>query len=180
MTCEEFARLLDRTGGEGLPEEAFVHASRCSRCTLAFADARSLERMLASSGGDAHTRAGFTDRVMTRVVATPQARIAPVVAPRGSWRDALSAPVLAAAASAVALLVVAAGNAFDPARIVRALQAGAGTAGALAPPALELTASNPAQAQWAWWGIAGSIGLAVALAGWWLGATGAEERPRRG
>ncbi len=178
MNCEEFARLLDRTGGEGLPEDAFAHAARCARCTRAFADARSLERMLAANGGEAKTSPAFTDAVMARVATTAQARIAPVAAPRGSWRDLLSAPVLAAAASAVALLAVAAGSGFDAARFVAALWPGA--SGNTAASALSLPALDTASARWAWWGIAGSIGLAVGLVGWWLGAAGAEDRPRRG
>ncbi|MFN8588469.1 MAG: hypothetical protein U0704_11805 [Candidatus Eisenbacteria bacterium] len=178
MNCEEFARLLDRTAGEGLPEEAFAHAARCARCTSAFADARSLERMLESAGGEAGTSSAFTDRVMTRVAATPQVRIAPVSAPRGSWRDVLSAPVLAAAASALALLVVAAGNGFDPVRIAAVLLPGSG--GASAMPAFALPAMDAAAARWAWLGIAGAIGMSAALAGWWLGAAGTEDRPRRG
>lgn len=178
MNCEEFARLLDRTGGEGLPEDAFAHAARCARCTASFADARSLERMLAAKGGEAKTSPAFADAVMMRVASTSQARIAPVATPRGSWRDALSAPVLAAAASAVALLVVAAGSGFDAARFVAALWPGAGAnapAWGFALPALDSTATR-----WAWWGVAGSIGLAAGLVGWWLGAAGAEDRPRRG
>ena len=176
MHCEEFARLLDRTGGEGLPEEAFAHAARCARCTAAFADARSLERMLASAGGAAKTSPAFTDAVMARVVATPQARIAPVTAPRGSWRDAISAPVLASAASAVALLVVAAGNGFDPVRIAAAfLPAAGGSTSTFALPAVSADV-----ARWVWWGVGGAIGLSAGIAGWWLGAVDSEERPRRG
>lgn len=176
MTCELFARLLDETGGEGMPEAAFAHAARCARCTNAFADARALERVLASGGGDGTTGARFTDdsveRIMARVAVTPQVRVAPVAAPRSSWRDMVSLPVLASALSGLALLALAAGAGFDPVRITELLT-----------PSLpqqswpEWSLSGP-DASYVGWALAGSVAAIAMVASWWIRLLWGEDRAR--
>ncbi|MBK7367689.1 MAG: hypothetical protein IPJ04_07160 [Candidatus Eisenbacteria bacterium] len=173
MNCELFARLLNETGGEHLPEEAFRHAAHCARCTRAFADARSLERMLASEGGDAAPGDRFTDTIMARVAATPQVRVAPVAVPRSTWRDVVNAPVLAAAASALALFALAASVGFDPARIAELLTPGSTIQ--LGLPSLAL--SGPA-AEYTWWAVAGSIAAIAIVGGWLVGSLWGEDGVR--
>ena len=173
MTCELFARMLNETGGEHLPEEAFRHAAHCARCTCAFADARSLERMLASGGGEGAPGDRFTDTIMARVAATPQVRVAPVSVPRSTWRDVVNAPVLAAAASAVALFALAAGAGFDPARIAELL-----TPGGAFQVALPSLALNGPAAQYTWWAVAGSIAAIAIVGGWLVGSLWGEQGER--
>ncbi len=173
MNCELFARLLNETGGEHLPEEAFRHAAHCARCTQAFADARSLERMLASEGGASAPGDRFTDTIMARVDATPQVRVAPVAVPRSTWRDLVNAPVLASAASAVALLALAASVGFDPARIAELLTPGRAFQWTL--PSLAMT--GPV-AQYTWWGVAGSLAAIAIVAGWLVGSLWGEAGVR--
>lgn len=173
MNCELFARLLNETGGERLPEEAFRHAAHCARCTRAFADARSLERMLASEGGEGAPGDRFTDTIMARVAATPQVRVAPVSVPRSTWRDVVNAPVLAAAASGAALLTLAASVGFDPARIAELL-----TPSAPSLPAAPLLAISGPDAQYASWAIAGSIAAVAIVVGWFVGSLWGEDGAR--
>ena len=173
MNCELFARLLNETGGDSLPEEAFVHAARCARCTAAFATARSLERVLASSGGSSAPLARFTDDIMARVAVTAQVRVAPLPAPRASWRDMVNAPVLAAALSGLALLALAASAGFEPARITDLLTPG--VASRLVWPDFSLASAD---AQYAWWGVAGSLAAIAIVAGWWFGSLWGEDRTR--
>lgn len=174
MNCELFARLLNETGGEAMPEAAFAHAARCARCTAAFADARALERVLASNGGAGAPGERFTDDIMARVATTVQVRVAPVTAPRSTWRDMVNAPVLASALSGLALLVLAASAGFDPARIAELLTAGGLTA-RLAVPDFSLATAD---ARYAWWGVAGSLAAIAIVAGWWFGAFWGEGRAR--
>lgn len=173
MNCELFTRLLNETGGEHLPEEAFRHAAQCARCTRAFADARSLERMLASEGGTSTPGDRFTDTIMARVAATPQVRVAPVIVPRASWRDVINAPVLAAAASALALFALAASVGFDLPRIAELLTPA--RTFDLALPSLAM--SGPA-AQYTWWAVAGSIAAIAIVAGWLVGSLWGEDGVR--
>ncbi|MBI5168624.1 MAG: hypothetical protein HZA61_03960 [Candidatus Eisenbacteria bacterium] len=170
MNCELFARLLNETGGDHLPEEAFRHAAHCARCTQAFAAARSRERMLASEGGASAPGDRFTDTIMARVAATPQVRVAPVAVPRSTWRDVVNVPVLAAAASGAALLTLAASVGFDPARIAELLTPGRAFQWTM--PALAL--SGPA-AQYTWWAVAGSLAAIAIVAGWLVGSLWGED-----
>lgn len=172
MNCELFARLLNETGGDAMPEAAFAHAARCARCTNAFADARALERVLASGGGDGTTGARFTDNVMARVAVTPQVRVAPVAAPRSTWRDVVSLPVLASALSGLALLAVAASAGFDPARIAELL-----TPGVLQQSWPEWSLSGP-EASYVGWALAGSVAAIAMVASWWIRLLWGEDRAR--
>ncbi len=180
MNCELFARLLNETGGEAMPEAAFAHAARCARCTAAFADARALERVLASDGGAGAPGERFTDasvervmaRIMARVAVTAQVRVAPVAAPRSTWRDVVSLPVLAAALSGLALLTVAASAGFDPSRIAELL-----TPGVLRQPLPEWSLGGP-QAAYVGWALAGSAAAIAMLASWWIRTFWLEERAR--
>jgi len=132
--------------------------------------------VLASDGGAGAPGERFTDasvdRIMARVAVTAQVRVAPVAAPRSTWRDVVSLPVLAAALSGLALLTVAASAGFDPSRIAELL-----TPGVLRQPLPEWSLGGP-QAAYVGWALAGSAAAIAMLASWWIRTFWLEERAR--
>jgi len=70
VNCLELERLLDGGAPERLGAEALAHARACARCARSLARARSLEATLVRhfSSSVEEPTAGFTDRVLARVV----------------------------------------------------------------------------------------------------------------
>ena len=101
MTCAEFDRWLDE-GAVAAPErEALEHLRTCARCAAALRAARELDVALADFAAPAP--AGFTERVMRRVVDAPRRVVAWAPAAEMAWW------VRVAADPAVALALVVGG-----------------------------------------------------------------------
>ncbi len=183
MNCGTFLLALEAGDAASLSREALAHAEGCTLCGRALAEARDLERALAShlSAADETVPAGFTDRLMTRVERMPQVRLAPSDVARASLAALATPPIAVSLAVGVALLGFAAANDFDPVRI------GAATGGALAPlarvadtVARPLTATGLSGVIADAGLVAGLLPLAAALlaAAWWLGRLIGEKSPR--
>lgn len=184
MNCERFDQLLNETGGDSLPGDALRHATSCAYCAAAFAAARSLEGVLRAPGDDGASGSalpsGLSGRavndIMLRVARTPQVRVGrsvPLAPGPAALFGGLSPSLLAAGASATALLGLAASARFDPAVIADRMTTGVAPLEAFAEPLVHSLQQAGALSGPAVWGLAAaalSVAAAMALGGWWLGA----------
>jgi hypothetical protein len=114
MTCGRFITLLDAGDTATLGAEALEHAANCEFCGRALAEARALEHALERHLAASTTvPAAFTDRLMSRVEAMPQARLAPADVLRGMLAAFATPPIAASAIAAALLLGFAASAGFD-------------------------------------------------------------------
>lgn len=128
MNCERFERWLDEGCDERAGTQARAHVRGCPRCASAFEAALELE---VAMGAAPLAPAGFTDRVMALVAASPQpaadAGFAPVPAPVRAlaelstlpwWVRAAMEPATLLAAAVAALLLGLGGSLFQGASLV--------------------------------------------------------------
>lgn len=111
MSCLAFERLLDHGEPKRLPAGALEHALTCEHCALALARARSLEAALErhfarESDADA-VPAGFTDRVMARVLRGEARGVRWLALPDALpwWTRAFADPAVALACGVAALVL---------------------------------------------------------------------------
>jgi len=138
VTCAEFDRWLD----EGQPRERLeamsAHATSCARCMRALAAALEVDALLASPDRIAgRAPADFTERVMNRVIVTPQISAAPISAPARLGTGLRSGPLWLRAVSDPAVVL---------ALLVAALVAWRGPALVVAAPAAALALAGRAAA----------------------------------